>query len=162
MASGGTASRIGPPGSGGSPRWAVNDRAPALAQPPNGRCAFSRSANLRQAPGVNWRTGPVRSWVSRTSTRLPGLPTSMQLPWPPEYEDVRQVGSVVRSVLCSSKYSRKYSNSVGQHRRHMTNSGPTTCVSDRHRPPALLVHTEEVTGSIPVSPTDVKPVQTLR
>jgi len=25
-----------------------------------------------------------------------------------------------------------------------------------------LVHTEEVTGSIPVSPTDVKPVQTLR
>jgi hypothetical protein len=40
----------------------------------------------------------VRSWLSRTSTRLPWLPTSMQLPWPPEYEDVRQVGSVVEKT----------------------------------------------------------------
>ena len=33
---------------------------------------------------------------------------------------------------------------------------------DSSRPARGLLHTEEVTGSIPVSPTDVRPVQTLR
>jgi hypothetical protein len=42
---------------------------------------------------------------------------------------------------------------------------PVQAFELRQRPRSTsmqLVHTEEVTGSIPVSPTDVKPVQTLR
>src|SRR5689334_13472979 len=60
---------------------------------------FTWSANLRHAAWLNRSTGPERSCVSRTSTRL-AVPTSTHSPPPFElYVDFRHFRSAVSSTV---------------------------------------------------------------
>src|SRR5580693_4770177 len=74
----------------------------------NGR--LTRSANRRHAPGVNRRTGPLRSLVSRTSTRLAWSAISTHSPPLPElYVLFRQfIVSILLPLPSLSAHVRHY------------------------------------------------------